>query len=484
MLSKFILVSETRFQNTETTLKNQQASIQGLETQIGQLSKLISERPQGSLPSNTEPNPREQLNAISAQDKEGFITLEPELQQDNAMNKGREEVNNNDPKQVSTNHEPRVTYPKVMTKDRTKEQFGDDSITLEARDSVKTSKTQDNAIKTVDDKTNIQSSLQELPRTKTTEIVRYYHEENKDVHEERRLQIEELDEWREHKPRTYDKPKLCKNKPDTSPNQLKVGNTVLLDAVDPHIVTTTSNEKIPLTVLSIFPFDMVEVSHPKFGTLKAFNVIFKRKENRRTSLEEEKGSIILRGSNRGNSSPSPTELFSEIIELTYLELTMELCSTFHLQTVMTRYDDPGTVQFHLGRLIHQLSVPEFGATLRLYTEEFREENELHALSHHIHFSPSKCWHTLAPSTALYNPSHSKASVLPPSLKYFHAILAHTITGSPRNSAPDRAASEEGYLHCPLRDQTGATLRAPQHCGPRIILHPHRPDVSTRHLEHA
>ncbi|KAK5772600.1 hypothetical protein PVK06_048890 [Gossypium arboreum] len=43
LLSKFISVSETRFQNTETALKNQQASIQWLETQIGQLSKLISE---------------------------------------------------------------------------------------------------------------------------------------------------------------------------------------------------------------------------------------------------------------------------------------------------------------------------------------------------------------------------------------------------------------------------------------------------------
>ncbi|PPS07052.1 hypothetical protein GOBAR_AA13591 [Gossypium barbadense] len=146
MLSKFISVSETRFKNTETALKNQQASIQGLETRIGQLSKLISERPQGSLPSNTEPNLREHLNAISAQDKEGFIAPEPKLQQDNVMNKGQEEVNDNDPKQV--------------------------------------------------------------------------------------------------------------------------GNTVLLDAVDPHIVTTTPNEEIPLTVLSIFPFGTVEVSHPKFGTFK------------------------------------------------------------------------------------------------------------------------------------------------------------------------------------------------------------------------
>ncbi|PPR90920.1 hypothetical protein GOBAR_AA29763 [Gossypium barbadense] len=169
MLSKFILVSETRFQNTEIALKNQQAPIQGLETQIGQLSKLISERPQGSLPSNTEPNPREHLNAISTQNKERFIAPKPGLQQDNAMNKRREE---------------------------------------------------------------------------------------------------ELDEWRAHKPRTHDKSKLRQNKPDTSPNQLKVGDKVLLDAADPHIVTTTPNEEIPLTLLSIFPFGTVEVIHPKFGTFK------------------------------------------------------------------------------------------------------------------------------------------------------------------------------------------------------------------------
>ncbi|PPR87105.1 hypothetical protein GOBAR_AA33585 [Gossypium barbadense] len=206
MLSKFISVSETHFENTKTALKNQQALIQGLETQIGQLSKLISERPQGSLPSNNEPNPREHLNAISTKNKDGLIAPKPEIQQDNAINKGREEVNNNEPKQ-------------------------------------------------------------ELPRTKTTETVRYYHEENKDVHEEQRLRIEELDGWREHKLRTHDKSKLCQNKSDTSPNQLKV-DKVLLDAIDPHIVTTTPNGEIPLTVLSIFPFGTVEVSHPKFSTSK------------------------------------------------------------------------------------------------------------------------------------------------------------------------------------------------------------------------
>ncbi|PPR85099.1 hypothetical protein GOBAR_AA35591 [Gossypium barbadense] len=156
ILSKFISVSETHFQNTETAFKIHQASIQGLETQIGQLSKLISERPQGSLPSNTEPNPREQLNTINIQDDEGVVEPEPESRQETVVSKGQGEV-------------------------------GDKTITLQARNSGNT------------------SGIEGL------------------VHEDRRLQIEERDEWRTHKPRTPDKSKLRQNEPDTSPNKLKVG---------------------------------------------------------------------------------------------------------------------------------------------------------------------------------------------------------------------------------------------------------------------
>ncbi|PPR92126.1 hypothetical protein GOBAR_AA28542 [Gossypium barbadense] len=151
----------------------------------------------GSLPSNTEPYPKEQLNAINIQDDEGVIEPEPE---------------------------PRQETMKMSLK--------------EVHESF--------------------SSTSRGP-----------------VHEDRRLQIEELYEWRMHKPRTPDKPKLRQNEPDTSPNQLKVGDKVLLDAADPHIVTTTPNEEISLMVLSIFPFSTVEVSHPKFGTFKVNNTRLK-----------------------------------------------------------------------------------------------------------------------------------------------------------------------------------------------------------------
>ncbi|PPS05063.1 hypothetical protein GOBAR_AA15599 [Gossypium barbadense] len=130
------------------------------------------------------------------------------------------------------------------------------------------------------------------------------------IHEDQRLQIEELDEWRTHKSRTPDKLNLRQNELNTFPNQLKVGDRVLLDAVDPHIVATTLNEEMPLTVLNIFPFCTVEVSHPKFSTFKIFHrdtanhtgmlkavyhVIFTRKENRVPASKERKGASSSTG---------------------------------------------------------------------------------------------------------------------------------------------------------------------------------------------
>ncbi|XP_075473985.1 uncharacterized protein LOC142505045 [Primulina tabacum] len=57
MKSKFI-------SSTETRLQNQDASIKGLENQIGQLAKMIANREPGTLPSNTETNPKEQVKAM------------------------------------------------------------------------------------------------------------------------------------------------------------------------------------------------------------------------------------------------------------------------------------------------------------------------------------------------------------------------------------------------------------------------------------
>lgn len=58
LITQFITKSETKFQNQDATIRN-------LERQIGQLASMISERPHGSLSSNTETNPKEQVQAIT-----------------------------------------------------------------------------------------------------------------------------------------------------------------------------------------------------------------------------------------------------------------------------------------------------------------------------------------------------------------------------------------------------------------------------------
>ncbi|PPS18028.1 hypothetical protein GOBAR_AA02543 [Gossypium barbadense] len=191
MLTKFISVLETSFQNIETTLKNQQVSIQGLKTQVGQLTKLISERPQ---------------------DAEGLVAPEPEPRKETGVSKGKGEVDHSDQK----------------------------------------------------------------PETVTKNTYEPCSNNNKGpIYKERRLQIEELDEWQTQKLRTLDKPKLSQDELNTSLNQLKIGDKVLLDAADPRITTPEPNEEIPLTVLSIFPYGTVEVIYPKLGTFKVNNTRLK-----------------------------------------------------------------------------------------------------------------------------------------------------------------------------------------------------------------
>ena len=58
LLRNFISASKTK-------LKNQKAFIRNLENQVRQLANQMSEKTQGALPSNTERNPREHINAIT-----------------------------------------------------------------------------------------------------------------------------------------------------------------------------------------------------------------------------------------------------------------------------------------------------------------------------------------------------------------------------------------------------------------------------------
>ena len=54
---------EDRFLANEGEMRGQKASIQNIEKQVGQMAKMLSERPHGGLPGNTEPNPKGHVNA-------------------------------------------------------------------------------------------------------------------------------------------------------------------------------------------------------------------------------------------------------------------------------------------------------------------------------------------------------------------------------------------------------------------------------------
>src|SRR4051812_26700040 len=65
LLTKYIEGNEKRLESNDILLKNQSASIKNLEMQMGQIHNLLANRQQGTLPSDTEKNPREQVNAIT-----------------------------------------------------------------------------------------------------------------------------------------------------------------------------------------------------------------------------------------------------------------------------------------------------------------------------------------------------------------------------------------------------------------------------------
>ncbi|PPS18664.1 hypothetical protein GOBAR_AA01909 [Gossypium barbadense] len=108
-----------------------------------------------------------------------------------------------------------------------------------------------------------------------------------------------------------------------------------------------------------------------------------------------------------------------------------------------------------------MSVLEFGAAMRLYTEEFMSTEDFLRLHRHIHHSPSCYWIDLTSSQTPYDPSRLKVTSLSPTLRYIDALLAYR----------------------PLRDSPRLTLRSPRYIGAVLHTHTSRPDVPSGHIEH-
>ncbi|KAL2543278.1 Uncharacterized protein Adt_04256 [Abeliophyllum distichum] len=65
MFQQYMQKIDKALERLDINSQNQQTSIRKIETQIGQLALQLSDRKPGTLPSTTETNPREQVNAIT-----------------------------------------------------------------------------------------------------------------------------------------------------------------------------------------------------------------------------------------------------------------------------------------------------------------------------------------------------------------------------------------------------------------------------------
>ena len=83
LTSHTVFMNETKvnMKNQATRLNNQAAQLRNLEVQMGQMANILTERQQGSLPSNSEKNPRgdskEHVKAITLRSGRELATWGP-----------------------------------------------------------------------------------------------------------------------------------------------------------------------------------------------------------------------------------------------------------------------------------------------------------------------------------------------------------------------------------------------------------------------
>ncbi|XP_057418051.1 uncharacterized protein LOC130712234 [Lotus japonicus] len=83
--SKLQVSTDSFINESRNNFKNQEASIKNLENQVGQISKQLSERPPSMFPSNTVPNPRENIFAVTLRSRK--VMHEIEKKKNNEKNK-------------------------------------------------------------------------------------------------------------------------------------------------------------------------------------------------------------------------------------------------------------------------------------------------------------------------------------------------------------------------------------------------------------
>ncbi|XP_076926597.1 uncharacterized protein LOC143589840 [Bidens hawaiensis] len=128
-------IDET-LQRHDLELRNQKASMQTIENQVGQIAQHLSERQQGSLPSNTERNPNVEAKAITLRSGRTTIPVDASVSTPKPI---VDEIETETPGEVHSRLDPASTaqasepvrtyvppipYPGCLKKQKMEEQYG------------------------------------------------------------------------------------------------------------------------------------------------------------------------------------------------------------------------------------------------------------------------------------------------------------------------------------------------------------------------
>src|SRR3954468_19087124 len=128
ILSKFMESTGERMKSNEILMQNQAASIRNLEVQIGQIHNILSNRTQGTFPSDTEKNPKEQVNAVTLRSGKQLQEPQPKPTEKRSEESHVEEIikekEPNEPKKIEQNkYEDRLPYPNRLKRVHDEKQY-------------------------------------------------------------------------------------------------------------------------------------------------------------------------------------------------------------------------------------------------------------------------------------------------------------------------------------------------------------------------
>src|SRR5436190_8324865 len=128
ILSKFMESTGERMKSNEILMQNQAASIRNLEVQIGQIHNILSNRTQGTFPSDTEKNPKEQVNAVTLRSGKQLEEPQPKPTEKRSEESHVEEIikekEPDEPKKIEQNkYEDRLPYPNRLKRVHDEKQY-------------------------------------------------------------------------------------------------------------------------------------------------------------------------------------------------------------------------------------------------------------------------------------------------------------------------------------------------------------------------